>query len=175
MVSPPRSAIFSPRVNLPFTNTFSRTSNLMKEIDNFYKHSFSKINKPNLIIDLRNNGGGSTLQGKALIKFLKKNNDIKAYVIVNSFSASATELILLEIREFKNVIVVGENTKGRVAYGYGNQALKSTTQCGFSVLMTVEKSYNSIEYEMVGIPPDKYLESGRDWVEQTIEIIKKNG
>ena len=42
--------------------TLSRTRNLMKEAEAFYEKNLKNLRKENLIVDLRNNGGGATKQ-----------------------------------------------------------------------------------------------------------------
>ena len=153
--------------------TFKRTKALMQEAEKFYASHLGTLTKPHVIIDLRNNGGGAILQAEPLIKSLKRNSHIKhIYVMVNFLTASAAELVALELKEDQRTSLVGENSKGMVEYGYGNKATTTTTPCsGFQVVLsTKHDGKRSGRYEGVGITPDHYLDNRSSWVEQVLEL-----
>lgn len=108
----------------------------MKEADDFYKEHLGGLDKENIIIDLRNNGGGSVNQAKLLLKALRKNNSIQQiYVLINFKTASSAELTALKLKEDKRTIIAGENSRGMVVYGYGNKSFSAKTACaGFQVV-----------------------------------------
>ena len=154
--------------------TLSRTNKLIKEADNFYDNNLDKLTKENLIIDLRNNGGGSINQAKSLIKSLKRNNAIqRIYVMINFKTASSAELAALELKQDKRTILVGENSKGMLEYGYGNRSFSTETNClEFKVILSTKRNKSKYKkYEYVGIEPDFKLENKSDWIEQ---INKRN-
>lgn len=158
--------------------TLKRTTKLMKEADNFYDNNLEKLTKKNLIVDLRNNGGGSIKQVKSLIKNLKRNDYIKnIFVIINFKTASAAELTVLELKEDERTIIVGENSKGMLEYGYGNRAFSTTTNCsGFKVVLSTKHANSEFsKYEYKGIKPDFKLNNNSNWIEQIVnlEITKK--
>lgn len=153
--------------------TFKRTNTLIKKANNFYTKILHKLTKRNLIIDLRNNGGGSTNQARQLLKFLKRSKAIqKFYVLVNFKTASATELILLQLKKDKRTVLVGENSRGMLKYGYGNKAFFTTTNCAnFKVTLSTKITNKSLEkYEYIGIKPDYYLNNNTSWIEQIITL-----
>ena len=156
--------------------TLSRTNKLMKEAADFYENNLDKLTKENLIIDLRNNGGGSINQAKPLIKSLKRNKDIqKIYVLINFKTASSAELSALALKEDKRTILVGENSRGMVEYGYGNKSFSTKTDCAeFKVVLSTKHEDSKLgKYEYVGIRPDIELNNKSDWVEQTIKLSKE--
>ena len=51
--------------------------------------TLQKLEKENLIIDLRNNGGGSLKQAKPLIKYVKRNSSLKTIYVVINFKTSS--------------------------------------------------------------------------------------
>lgn len=155
--------------------TLKRTKALMKEANEFYAKTLDKLTKENLIIDLRNNGSGATLQAKALVKSLQKNKAIKIiYVIINFKTGSAAELIALELKQDKRTILVGESSAGMLEYGYGNKAFSTHTNCSkFKILLSTEHTQKKLEkYEEVGLIPDYVLNNKSDWIEQVISIAK---
>lgn len=156
--------------------TLSRTNTLIEEANDFYGNTLNKLTKENLIIDLRNNGGGSINQAKPLIKSLKRNKDIqKIYVLINFKTASSAELSALALKEDKRIILVGENSKGMVEYGYGNKSFSTKTDCAeFKVVLSTKHEDSKLgKYEYVGIRPDIELNNKSDWVEQTIKLSKE--
>ncbi|WP_051254380.1 S41 family peptidase [Arenibacter latericius] len=106
--------------------TLRRTNKLINEADRFYSNTLDKLTKKNLTLDLRNNGGGSINQAKPLLKSLKRNKTIQnIYVLINFKTASAAELMALQLKEDKRTILAGENSKGMLAYGYGNSGVST--------------------------------------------------
>lgn len=153
--------------------TLKRTNKLIKEADDFYENILSKLTKENLIIDLRNNGGGSINQAKPLIKLLKRNKTIqRIYVLINFKTASSAELSALALKEDKRTVLVGENTRGMLEYGYGNRSFSTKTNClEFKVVLSTKRSKRKYsKYEYVGIEPDFKLDNKSDWIEQIIKI-----
>lgn len=154
--------------------TLGRTTSLMKEAKAFYAANLSKINKENVIVDLRNNGGGAIKQAEPLMKYLNKNKVIKKiYVLINFKTASAAELVTLALKKDDRTVVVGEQSRGMLAYGYGNKAFSAKTACnGFTVVLSTKESDKSLDnYENKGILPDIELDNAMDWVDQ---IVKRN-
>lgn len=152
--------------------TLKRTNSLIKEADEFYKNTLHKLTKENLIIDLRNNGGGSINQAKALLKFLKRDEALQnIYVLINFKTASAAELTALALKEDKRTILLGENSRGILEFGYGNRSFSTKTKCSdFKVVLsTKHNNSNYSKYEYVGIEPDYKLTNQLDWIEQIIK------
>lgn len=156
--------------------TLKRTKILMEEADKFIEQNLRNITKPNLIIDLRNNGGGSTKQAEKLLESLKNNENIEhIYIIINFKTASAAELITLKLKEDKRTIIVGENSKGMIEYGHGNKSYSSTSNCSaFKIDLSTEQTDKNLSiYECIGIKPNYSLNNASDWIEQIININPK--
>lgn len=153
--------------------TLSRTKALMKEADKFYDETLQKLEKENLIIDLRNNSGGSLKQAKPLIKYVKRNSSLKTiYVVINFKTSSAAELAVLELLEDNRTKLVGENSRGMLAYGYGNKAYKTTTSCmDYNITLSTKHNNKAFaQYETKGLTPDVKLSNTTSWIEQIINI-----
>ena len=156
--------------------TLKRTKSLMGEVDNFLNQNLRNLTKPNLIIDLRNNGGGSIKQAEKLLESLKNNENIKhIYIIINFKTASAAELVTLKLKEDKRTIIVGENSKGMVEYGHGNKSYSAISNCSkFAIDLSTEQTNKKLSiYECVGVKPDYNLNNESDWIEQIININPK--
>lgn len=152
--------------------TLSRTNKLIKEADNFYNKYLNNLTKENLIIDLRNNGGGSMNQAKPLIKALKRNKAIqKIYVLINFKTGSSAELTALALKEDTRTILAGENSRGMLEFGYGNRAFSTNTNCSeFKVVLSTKHNNSKFsKYEYLGITPDLRLNNKSDWIDQLVK------
>ncbi len=155
--------------------TLKRTNQLIREANKFYEEIETKLNVKNLIIDLRNNGGGSTKQIKPLVALVKKNKRIdKVYVLVNFKTGSAAELGAYLLNRDSRTILVGENTRGMLTYGYGNNSISGQLDCdkieyNFSRTTT---NKNLLEFENIGLSPELVLTSRLDWIEQIMALKK---
>jgi hypothetical protein len=155
--------------------TLQRSKKLMLEFKTFYNAVLPKLNKPYLIIDFRNNSGGSTKQADRLAKFLKRNKNLKKiYVMQNSSTTSAAEIIIWKMRKDKRVILLGENTSGRISFGYGNASISNTTDCyNFITSFSVKHTNSKLDkYEYIGLAPDMYLNLDKDWIKQVVQLIE---
>ena len=155
--------------------TLSRTRNLMKEAQVFYEDHLEKLSKENLIIDLRNDGGGAIKQAEPLIKSLQKNENIKhIFVLINFKTASAAELATLQFKKDKRSFIAGENSRGMLEYGYGNKSFSAKTDClGFNVSFSTKHENNNLQqYETKGITPDLYLQNTSNWIDQIAGFSK---
>lgn len=142
-----------------------------------------------LIIDLRNNGGGSLYEAVAVTGLFIKNgpvvqikesmgetdvqadNDASiAYdgplgVMINSFSASASEIFAAAIQDYKRGVIIGEQTfgKGTVQTLLDlNQYERGGEDLG-KLKMTTAKFYrvNGSSTQLEGVSPDVALPTAR--------------
>jgi len=129
--------------------------------------------KQNMIVDLRNNSGGSTEQIEPFIKLLKGAKSVKSiYVLINHKTGSAAEIGAYSFSKDQRVRIVGENSKGSLTYGYGEKAISGETKClNFTYQMSSDKGNRKlIRHEVKGITPDIYLTNSTDWIKQILEL-----
>lgn len=156
----------------------SMTGNVVNEFKEAYS---SLLDKPNLIIDLRDNTGGSSGLSEQIARFLLRNsqrasvsrkkikpysNSYKGnlYVLVGVKTASAAESFAIDLLESGNVVLVGSPTAGDTGNGPSN----FKTDYGISFRIPIRKPQVSIKnfpMEGVGIPPHHK-------VNQTVEDYK---
>lgn len=145
-------------------------------------------NVDGIVIDLRNNGGGSLTEavsltglfinrgpvvqvkeGQGEIEVQSDNDPMVAYngplaVMVNRFSASASEIFAAAIQDYKRGIIVGEQTYGKgtvqTLIDLNQWVPKETDQLG-QVKLTVAKFYriNGSSTQLKGVMPDLEMPS----------------
>lgn len=141
----------------------------------FYDSIKNSLSAPYLILDLRNSEGGADSE---MIKYLKL---LKAYVkngqlivLTNNGTLSQAEIFTLELKKLKHVMVVGQPTKGMLAYGsnYGKKEKLPSGQ--YEVYLTdMNNGASLLPYEDVGIMPDIILGFDKDWIQQVLSILMK--
>lgn len=180
-------------VNLPISSSKFALRNINKDVQYLMIQSFQNkntikqqsqlfsdsiktlLNTPYLIVDLRNNEGGADSEMKRYLKLLKeyvKNGQL--YVLVNNGTLSQAEIFTIELKALKNVTIIGQQSKGMLAYGsnYGKKERLPSGQ--FEIYLTDMNNGSSLlKYEDVGISPDIVLRNDRDWIEQVLSVIKK--
>ncbi|MFN2260650.1 MAG: S41 family peptidase [Psychroflexus sp.] len=153
--------------------------------NDFAKELF-KINKAKvdgLIIDLRFNGGGSMKEASelsgifidkgplAILKHRDKDNitikdqhrgtifDKPLVILVNEYSASASELLAGVLQDYNRAIIVGSQTFGKATSQYIFE-LSQQNSLGYCKL-TVEKFYRVTgqSHQKIGVIPDVVLPS----------------
>ncbi len=148
--------------------------------------NLQQANVDGIVIDLRNNGGGSLTEavsltglfinrgpvvqvkeGQGEIEVQSDNDPTIAYdgpmaVMVNRFSASASEIFAAAIQDYKRGIIVGEQTYGKgtvqTLIDLNQWVPKETDQLG-QVKLTVAKFYriNGSSTQLKGVMPDLEL------------------
>jgi C-terminal processing protease CtpA/Prc len=154
--------------------SFSSWNPTLSDAVKFYKTLEGNLNKSNLIIDLRNNGGGgnrnSDILFKQLINYAKKN---KIYVLINHRTASNAEQFAQKLSTLENCQIFGSRTYGSLAYEIKNS--NYTLPCGnFIAVLTSKKHTDFIEYESQGITPDVIFDIDTDWIVQLNNYISKH-
>ncbi len=133
------------------------------------------ITAPNLIVDLRNNEGGAikvSYNFLTLIKHYVKNGHV--YVLVNNGTISQGEIFTLQLKQLDNVLVLGQTTNGTLVYGSNYGKTEKLPSKAFQVYITdMDGDKRLVPYEVFGVNPDITLSNTSDWVEQTVEIIRK--
>ena len=155
----------------------SMTGNVVNEFKEAYT---SLLDKPNLIIDLRDNTGGSSGLSEQIARFLLRNsqkacvsrkkikpysNSYKGnlYVLVGVKTASAAESFAIDLLESENVVLIGSRTAGDTGNGPSN----FKTDYGISFRIPIRKPQVSIKnfpMEGIGIPPHhKVIQTVEDY------------
>lgn len=144
---------------------------------------FKKVYKqysdfPNLIIDLRDNTGGNSLNGELICRYLieqpqnacvshltikpKKNHYTgNLYVLIGTETFSAAESFAIDLKESGNAVFVGTPTAGDT--GNGPEMFQSENGIAFRIPTREPRlSQKGFPLEGEGVQPDYY-------VEQTVE------
>lgn len=151
--------------------SFSGFNPTLSQAEAFYKTLEGSLTKQNLILDLRNNGGGGPRNSDLLFKTLKKylkNNSI--YVIINHNTASNAEQFTYKLSQFTNCQVFGQRTNGTLTYeleGH-NYELPSGN---FTIALTSKTHLDYIHLESIGIEPQVQLNLESDWINQMVNLI----
>jgi hypothetical protein len=161
-------------VQYMWLNSFGRTT-MAEKRDALVEQINNELKAPNLIIDLRNNGGGADKISLPILKALRKKTE-NIYVITNFFTGSNAEMTTVRLKKLFDATQLGQRTYGAISYGsnYGRRFYSPSNL--FSFYPTDMRQKQFIEYEEVGVQPDVALQEGSDWVEQTLAYINaKNG
>ena len=153
---------------------FSAEPEKLQKSASFYDSIKNLLTAKNLIVDLRNNEGGSMKASKNYLKLLKqysKNGQI--YVLVNNGTISQGEIFTLQLKQLDNVKVLGQTTNGTLMYGSNYGKTEKLPSTKFQVRITdMNGDKRLIPYEVFGITPDITLSNKKDWIEQTVEMIR---
>ena len=106
--------------------------------------------------------------------FKKRKKQLEFHLIQNNFVASNAEHFLMKAKNQLPLTTYGENTKGALAYGFGNYSTPDLlTPCNnYSLGLTSSKYERYLEYEVVGIAPDVSLSHESDWIGQVLAKIQ---
>jgi len=155
-----------------YFGSFSNRKSNVADFKAFYAANKDKINAPNVIVDLRDNGGGNSKYSDPFVKILKKSG-AKVYIITNYFTGSNAEQFTLKLRKLKNAVHLGQRTQGIITYGFNYGTGYDSPSGLFTFYPTDMNFHRFIDYEMVGIAPEILLDFDKDWIEQTLDIINR--
>lgn len=156
-------------VQYVWMNSFSRNGNADNR-DALVDQINKELTASNLIVDLRNNGGGASKISLPIVKAIRKSG-VKVFVLTNFASGSNAEQTTVRLKGIKTTIHLGQTTYGAIAYGhnYGNTF---TSPSGLFYIAPTDMRFNHfLKYEESGIAPDVKLSPESDWIEQTMNII----
>lgn len=146
-------------------------SSMMDPVMDDFVPAYAKVKElPYLIIDVRQNGGGNSGNGKQLCEYLVKKPQPhcvapdwtiqprpdayqgKIYLLTGNYTFSAAESFVMDMRESGNAIVIGEATGGDT----GNRPRNFKTDRGICFRVPTREpavSPQGFPMEGVGIPP----------------------
>jgi len=143
----------------------------LSDAEDFYASLKNSLTKSNLIIDLRDNGGGGNRNSDILYKimkdYLKKNN---VYLITNHRTASNAEQFAYKLKENPNCITFGQRTNGSVTYEIVDKNYNLPCEKYLTVLTSKKHSKYSI-LESKGLDPDWILNMDNNWMVQVVDFI----
>jgi hypothetical protein len=144
----------------------------LAEAEKFYNILASELGTKELVLDLRNNGGGGDRNSNVLLKLLKDiDKDKQIHVLVNHNTGSNAEQFAAKLKAWENVTVYGDKTNGTITYEIKNSSY--TLPCsGYIAELTSKKHTQFIKYESKGVPPDVFLDYDTDWLVQVKELIR---
>jgi len=153
---------------------FNASDRSLAESNIFYQKIKDSLTTRNLIVDLRNNGGGGFKNSKKFLKMLQKF-DGKIYLLLNNRTFSNAEQFAIELAKEKNVVTLGEATNGTLTYG-SNYGKHTPIENGrYRVYLTdMKDSGNYLPYEQSGFTPEIILSKNFDWIQQVSGIILNN-
>lgn len=164
----------SPETTYLKVGSFNSWNPTLSEADAFYKSLEETLIKKNVILDLRDNGGGGNRNSNGLYKVLKKylkQNDV--YVLVNHRTASNAEQFTYNLSDFENCTILGSRTNGTAAYEIVNSNYKLPCE-DYLVVLTSKKHKKHLKLESAGIDPDIKLSMEKDWIVQVQDYIRRN-
>lgn len=154
-----------------YIGTFSNADDNVAAFKTFYEETKNKFTAKNIVVDLRENGGGNSKYSDPFYKIIKKKK-MNVYVITNFWSGSNAEQFTLKLKSLKNAIHLGQRTYGALAYGSNYGKLIKTPSEFFAIYPTDMNFHKFINYEYVGVVPEIKLSFEDDWIDQTLNIIE---
>lgn len=178
---PPRSPHFrlqslNDSVQYLLVRSFQATPAMKRRSKSFYDSIQHLLTAPYLLLDLRNNEGGSKFEAKKYLDLLNRfSKKGRLYIIVNNQTISQAEIVAIRLRKKKNVVTVGQPTNGMLTYGSNYGRRKRLPASNAEVYITdMRGKPGLLKYEDVGLQPDITLDDDNDFIAQVLELIQGN-
>ncbi len=170
---PFRFKSIAPHVQYLQIKHFSAMTEALQQSKAFVDSIKNLLTAPNLVLDLRNNGGGSTKAANLYLNLLKPYSKAnKIYVLINNGTISQGEIFTLQLMKWKNVQVLGQTSRGTLAYGSNYGKWEKLPSGAFSLYLTdMGGSKERLAHENIGVQPGVVFSGERDWIEQVLEVI----
>lgn len=171
-----RSFIISKDVRWPAADVLSSEDNIrhyeeLASSENVSSSASEEINRAIIKMKYRLNKRVEIDSAYIIKKGRFHSNDRKIIFLINEFTASSAEYLLLEAKTNPNVVIVGSNSRG--AIDYTNVANIDTPCKIFNLGWATMTSSNQKRYDPTGIRPDILMESDNlDWLAYVIDKIK---
>jgi hypothetical protein len=163
-------------VQYVLVRSFQNNNFVRPRSNRFYDSIKNILTAPYLILDLRNNQGGSKREAKKYFKLVKQySRKGEVYVLLNNGTISQAERLAIRLRKLRHVTTVGQTTSGMLAYGsnYGRRVRLPSGQ--FEIYVTDLKGPSSLlRFENAGVQPDIYLNNSGDWIVKLLNIIGRS-
>lgn len=156
-------------------SSFSSTDANIKVATDFFNGVKTSISTKNLIVDLRNNGGGGYKNSRQFIAFLNSFPG-KIYILQNGSTVSNAEQFIINLKDKKHITTLGESTKATITYG-SNYGKTLTLPSGRYLFYPTDMGgvKKELAFESIGIKPQVILNPfTEDWILQTLKYIKAN-
>lgn len=159
-------------VQYVWLHSFGRSKQNAGKRDALIAQMNKELKAENLIVDLRNNGGGASKISWPIVKRIRKYAlRGKVYVLTNAASGSNAEQTAIRLIKLAGATHLGQKTFGAVAYGR-NYGTRLTSPSGLFQFLPTDMKFNQyLKYEDIGVEPEISLSPDSDWVEQTIGFI----
>ncbi len=139
----------------------------LSEAEKFYESIEGELDKDNLVIDLRDNGGGGNRNSNILYNIVKdyaKKHQV--YVLINFRTASNAEQFAHRLSQLDNCKLLGSSTNGTIAYEIKDGSYNLPCD-NFIAVLASKKLSKYLPFESVGIEPNIVLETNSDWIDSS--------
>ncbi len=162
-----------PEIQYLRLGSFQANSENEKLSIDFYNKIKDSLVSPNLIVDLRDNNGGAFKISYRFFTLIRQfARDRKVFVLINNGTMSQGEIFTLQLSALANVTVLGQTSRGTIAYGSNEGKTGKLAGGSIEVYLTdMRDTGNYFKYESYGVTPAVILNPQKDWIEQTIQYI----